>query len=88
VQASINAGRGQATYNIDLRLTKFFDLGAASRRLGVFGEFYNLTNRANFGNAYNGNVSSATYGQPNGFLAGGHALPTSRQLQVGARFLF
>ena len=87
-QVSVNGQRGQPTYNLDARLTKFFNLRKETLKLGVFGEFYNLTNRANFGNAYNGNASSATFRQPNAFLANGLALPTSRQLQLGARFIF
>ena len=88
VQVSVNSQRGQATYNLDARLTKFFNLGRETRRIGLFAEFYNITNRANFGNAYNGNASSATFEQPNAFLANGNALPTSRQFQLGARFSF
>ncbi|PYR44724.1 MAG: hypothetical protein DMF89_27105, partial [Acidobacteria bacterium] len=40
----INAARGEATYNLDTRVTKFFDLGSTARRIGLFAEFYNITN--------------------------------------------
>lgn len=83
----INAARGEATYNLDTRVTKFFNLGQ-TRRLGLFAEFYNITNKANFGNAFIGNALSAQFQQPSGFLSGGAAYPTSRQVQLGARFNF
>ena len=38
--------RGRWSYNLDLRFTKSFSLGAA-RRLSVFAELYNVTNRKN-----------------------------------------
>ena len=84
----INAARGEATYNLDTRVTKFFDLGSTARRIGLFAEFYNITNKANFGNNFQGNALSPTFMQPLGFLAGGAAYPTSRQMQLGARFTF
>lgn len=85
-QLAVNAGRGSATWDWDTRVTKFFNLGKEARKLGFFAEFYDITNKANFGNIYNGNaLSGASFEQPNGFLAG---YPTSRQMQLGARFLF
>jgi hypothetical protein len=79
----VNAARGEATWNLDARVTKFFDIGA-SRRLGVFAEIYNITNETNFG-AYNGTATSVLFQQPTAYFAG---YPTSRQLQLGARFSF
>jgi hypothetical protein len=46
-------------------------------------EVFNLTNRANFGNFYVGNVDSPQFGQPSGQL-----LTPPRQAQVGARLTF
>ena len=80
----VNSQRGEASWNLDFRASRFFAFGA-ERRLAVFAEVYNVTNKANFGNIYNGNSRSTTFKQPNGYLAG---LPTSRQLQLGARFSF
>lgn len=83
-QVGINAGRGDKTIVLDLRTTKFFNLGGA-RRLGVFVEAYNLLNRANFGNSFNGNGRAATFRLPNGFVPG---IGIPRQVQLGGRFLF
>jgi hypothetical protein len=45
--------------------------------LGLFAEFDNLTNRANFGNIMGGNqVAPLTYGKPTGYLGGIGAVST------------
>lgn len=82
-QVSINSARGDKTFVLDLRTTKFFGLGG-ERRIGVFAEFFNLLNTVNFGNSYTGNGRSATF-QPTGFIPG---LGYASQVQSGARLLF
>jgi hypothetical protein len=61
-------------------------------KLGLFAEFYNLTNRANFGNQIGGNAfAPATYQKPIGYLGGIGAvstIPNSFQVQFGARYTF
>jgi hypothetical protein len=81
----VNSERGQPSFVLDARVTKFFVFGRGSRRLGLFAEVYNLTDRTNFGAAYAGNALSTSFKQPIGYFSG---LPTSRQLQLGARFTF
>jgi hypothetical protein len=88
VEYSVDAGHGSATWDLDARVTKFINLWSETRRVGLFAEFYNITNKANFGNNYNGVATSATYQQPFGFFNNGLTYPTSRQLQLGARFIF
>ncbi len=83
-QVSINAGRGDNTVVFDMRTTKFFELGG-DRRLGLFGEFFNLFNTANFGERFQGNGRSSVFRQPNNFVAG---IGYPRQAQIGVRFLF
>ena len=82
---SVNSQRGDPSFDLDARVSKFFNLGSETRRIGVFAEFYNITNRANFGQTFQGNGLSPTFRQPNGFMPG---LPTSRQMQWGIRFSF
>ena len=64
----------------------------ASREIALFAEFYNILNRANFGNSYGGNAfAPATYNQPIGYLGGigsTTTIPISFQMQFGARFSF
>jgi Carboxypeptidase regulatory-like domain/TonB dependent receptor len=83
-QVSINAGRGDSTVLMDLRTTKFLELGG-DRRLGLFAEVFNVFNTVNFGGQYNGNGRSAVFRQPNAYVPG---IGYARQLQLGARFLF
>jgi carboxypeptidase family protein len=83
-QVSINSARGDPTVLLDLRLTKFIPL-VGERKLATFAEVFNVLNTVNFGGQYQGNGRSATFRQPNAFVPG---IGYSRQLQVGARFLF
>ena len=83
-QVSINAARGDNTFVFDLRTTKFVPLGG-ERRLGLFAEFFNIFNTANFGNSYQGNGRSVEFRQANGYIP---SIFYPRQVQVGARFLF
>jgi hypothetical protein len=85
VQASVNGQRGDPLFLLDLRTTKFFAIGRG-RRLGVFAEFFNLTNAANYGASYGGNAASrATFQQPIGFMPG---LGYPFQVQFGGRLTF
>lgn len=86
--ASVNSLRGTATWDLDSRFTKTINLWSESRKLALFVELYNITNKANFGNSYNNVVTSPTFAQPLSYLNNGLSLPTSRQLQLGGRFTF
>ena len=82
--------RGQTLVNFNARVTK--NIPFAERKISLFAEFYNILNRANFGNQYFGNAfSPATYNKPSGYLGGLGAtstIPISFQVQFGARFSF
>ncbi|MGE3509976.1 MAG: carboxypeptidase regulatory-like domain-containing protein [Vicinamibacterales bacterium] len=83
--------RGKALVSANARVTRHFDL-APAKRLSLFAEFYNILNRANFGNSFGGNAfAPATYNQPIGYLGGigsTTTLPISFQVQFGGRFSF
>jgi hypothetical protein len=83
--------RGKALVSFNARVTKHVVL-STDRRISLFAEFYNILNRANFGNSYGGNAfTPATYNQPNGYLGGigsTTTLPISFQVQFGGRFSF
>jgi hypothetical protein len=91
----IGSQAGDPFFLLDLRGTKFFNLGKeGARRLGFYVELYNLTNKANFGNTYAGGCSAQTVGgpctnanfeKPQGYIPG---LNYSRSLQLGGRFSF
>jgi len=77
-----NARRGAALFSLDVRGTKVIRL-RQGMRMDLMFEMFNVTNRANFGNFYVGNVDSPQFGQPSGQL-----LTPPRQAQVGARLTF
>lgn len=83
-QVGVNSQRGSSTFNLDTRVTKSIKF-SERMNIGFFAEFYNITNRANFGNYYQGKATASNFKQPFSYLLG---LPTSRQLQLGARFTF
>jgi hypothetical protein len=87
----INNARGVPLVNANARLTRVFVM-SGPRRVSAFAEFYNVLNRANFGNNFGGNAfSPATYNQPTGYLGGigsTSTIPISFQVQFGARFSF
>jgi hypothetical protein len=87
----VNNARGLALLNANARVTKNLALPSA-KKLALFVEFYNLFNRANFGNNYNSNAfAPATYNKPNGYLGGIAAIstvPISFQVQFGGRVSF
>jgi hypothetical protein len=89
--SGIRNARGMALFNANARVTKNFSL-KSGRNIGAFGEFYNLTNRANFGNQFFGNAfSPTTYNTPSGYIGGNGAVsttPNSFQMQFGARYSF
>jgi hypothetical protein len=89
--AGVNNARGIPLVNANARVTKNISLGQ-ERKLSLFAEFYNLFDRANFGNQYFGNAfAPATYNKPSGYLGGSGAvstIPNSFQVQFGARFAF
>jgi hypothetical protein len=91
IPCDINTARGRPLFNINARINRNFVLND-TRRIGVFAELYNITNRPPFGNQIGGNqFAPATYNQPVGYLGGAGAvstLPNSFQLQLGARVSF
>jgi len=83
--------RGKALINANARVTKHITM-ARDRQISLFAEFYNIFNRANFGNSY-GTLAfaPATYNQPTGYLGGigsTTTIPISFQVQFGARYTF
>jgi hypothetical protein len=83
--------RGKPLISTNARVTKHIAL-STDRRISLFAEFYNILNRANFGNSYGGNAFAlATYNQPVGYLGGigsTTTLPISFQMQFGGRYSF
>lgn len=80
--------RGQAFFQLDTRISKTFNLGERPKLTLLF-QAFDLTNRANFGNNYVGNIRSTQFMKPNGFITpNGVIVPHSFSGEIGARFTF
>jgi hypothetical protein len=77
-----NGARGPGFFKLDLRLG--YQLHFGSRRVDLFGEIFNVTNRTNFANP-SGNEAVATDFL---VLTGLSTSTNPRLLQLGARFVF
>jgi hypothetical protein len=76
-----NGARGPGFFKLDMRLG--YTLRFAARRVEVFGEIFNVTNRTNFANP-SGNLAATDFLT----LTGLSTSTNSRLLQLGARFVF
>jgi len=80
--------RGADFFQLDARFGRFFRFGERAR-LEVFFQAFDLTNRANFGTSYGGNIRTSTFQQPTGFItSSGVIVPKSFAGEFGARFSF
>jgi hypothetical protein len=83
--------RGIPLVNLNARVTKTIRF-TTSQSVSLFAEFYNIFNRANFGNSYGGLAyAPATYNKPVGYLGGigsTTTIPISFQVQFGGRYTF
>ena len=66
--AGYDSLRGTPFFQLDTRFSKMFTF-REHLRLEFFFQAFNLTNRANFGGNYSNNIRSASFGQPQGFIA-------------------
>ena len=87
-QIGYNSLRGQAFYQFDLRVSKFFRFGER-HKLEAIGQFFNLTNRANFGGNYVTSIRSDAFGTPNGYIAPSAViLPKSFAAELALQYRF
>ncbi len=92
-QIAFDALRGQTFFQFDLRVSKNFRLGDWGG-LRLISQFFDLTNRANFGNNFDGNVRNSvptvnTFQTPLGFITpSGVVVPKSFRAEFGAEFRF
>ena len=72
----------------DARFGRFFRFGERAK-LEVFFQAFDMTNRANFGTSYGGNIRTSTFLRPTGFITtSGVIVPKSFAGEFGARFSF
>jgi hypothetical protein len=80
--------RGENFFQLDARFGRFFRFGERAR-LELFFQAFDLTNRANFGTSYGGNIRTSTFQQPTSFItSSGVIVPKSFAGEFGARFSF
>jgi outer membrane receptor protein involved in Fe transport len=80
--------RGDMFFQLDTRLTKKIKLGE-HRELELIGQAFNLTNRANYGNNFGGNIASGNFGKAQGFInPTATNLPRALYGEFGAHFRF
>jgi hypothetical protein len=87
-EGSYDMLRGQTFFELDARFSKTLKFGEKMRLQLIF-QTFNLTNRANFGNTYQGNIQSPLFGKPTGFsMPSAVLVPKSFAGEFGARFSF
>jgi hypothetical protein len=87
-QVGYNNLRGENFFQLDTRFSKELKL-RERMKLSLYFQAFDLTNRANFGSSYQGNIQSAVFRQPNNFIApAGVLVPKSFSGEFGARFSF
>lgn len=80
--------RGQAFFQFDLRVSKFFRIHER-HKVEIIAQFFNLTNRANFGGNYVTSIRSDTFGTPNGYFApGANVVPKSFAAELAVQYRF
>ncbi len=88
VFSTYDSRRGEAFFQLDTRFSKEFKFREKAR-LDLFFQAFDLTNRANFGNSYQGSIRSAAFGLPTGFITpSGVIVPRSFSGEFGAAFRF
>lgn len=87
--AKYDPERGDPFFQLDLRLSKTLKFGE-HLKVELIGQAFNLTNRANYGNDYNNDISNPTeFGHPAGFIAPASTIiPRSLWSEFGVRFSF
>jgi hypothetical protein len=87
-QVPYNNLRGQDFFELDTKVGKFVKFGDQAK-VEMFFQAFDLTNRANFGTAFGGNIRTSTFQQPTGFItSSGVIVPKSLAAELGARFSF
>jgi hypothetical protein len=87
-QVPYNYLRGANFFQLDAKVGKFVRFGDQAK-MELFFQAFDMTNRANFGTAYGGNIRTSTFLQPTGFItSSGVIVPKAFAAELGARFSF
>ena len=86
--ASFDNLRGQRFFQLDARITKNFRF-KEHYNFATFIQFFDLTNRANFGNNFSGNIRTSSFQTPINFITpSGVTLPHAFAAEIGVRYSF
>ncbi len=86
--ASFDNLRGQRFFQLDARITKNFRF-KEHYNFATFIQFFDLTNRANFGNNFSGNIRTSSFQKPINFITpSGVTLPHAFAAEIGVRYSF
>ncbi len=86
--ASFDNLRGQSYFQLDTRISKNFRIKERYTITALF-QMFDLTNRANYGNNFSGDVRLSTYQQPVGFITpAGVIVPHAFSGELGVKFTF
>ncbi|HYL74771.1 MAG TPA: carboxypeptidase regulatory-like domain-containing protein [Bryobacteraceae bacterium] len=88
IYSGFDSLRGTPFFQWDARISKAIRFGERAK-LDLIAQFFDLTNRANYGNNYNGAVRSSSFGTPQGYITpSGVTIPHSFSAELGAQFRF
>jgi hypothetical protein len=82
--------RGDPTFQLDTRISKIFKFREKAN-LEIMTQLFNITNRANFGNNFDGNLTdlNTTFGKEAGFINPSNTnIPRAFAAEFGFRFSF
>ncbi len=80
--------RGQPFFQLDARISKNFKIKERYTITALF-QMFDMTNRANFGNNFEGDIRQTTYQKPLGFITpGGVIVPHQFSGEFGVKFTF
>jgi outer membrane receptor protein involved in Fe transport len=86
--ASFDNLRGQPFFQLDARVTKNFKI-KERHNIATFIQFFDLTNRANFGNNFSGNLRTSSFKTPTAFITPSSVtLPHALTAEIGVRYSF
>lgn len=87
--AKFDSLRGDKFFQLDTRIAKNIKIGEG-RNLQLIAQFFNLTNRANYGSNFHNDIQSPdNFGTPAGFInPSSTIIPRSFQSEFGFRFTF
>lgn len=87
-QVGFDSLRGKPFFQLDTRISKAIHFGERSK-LNLIFQMFDLTNRANFGNNFDGNIRNASFRKPLGFITpNGVIVPHAFSGELGVEFIF